>query len=400
MSPASPITSDPLLFDKLLDPIAASLDELDRQPLSQAASKLKFSLFVRTLLFRLFSQIRSLRDLTLDLKTSTSARLLRLSSLGLSTLHDAFLRYPSCWIIRLVQQLLPQLTQLPELSALGQLWCVDSSFWPLVRQLGWLSRQGLKGVRLHLAFSLNTLCSVAFFLTYDHSPTAHERAMLMALVQAGVTYILDRGYISLPACRELIDRGAFFVVRARNNQRWRVLAEIEITASEVLNHLSEISDQVVQLRSDAHRTVLRLVCFKCGKHRFCLLTNRFELRTEQIVLLYAWRWQVELIFRAWKHTLSGLHLINLSEEGIATQFQILVLAAILWTLMQQQTDKQLAESGREEKNTRTSRKSVTARLSQVFQTSWRMLRKSLRVLANCLAQPYSVYVKERYALRI
>jgi hypothetical protein len=389
-----------MLFDKLLDPIAASLDELDRQPLSQAASKLKFSLFIRTLLFRLFSQIRSLRDLTLDLKTSSSARLLRLSSLGLSTLHDAFLRYPSSWVQRLVQQLAPQLTQLSELSALGQLWCVDSSHWPVVRQLGWLSRQGLKGVRLHLAFSLNTLCSVAFFLTYDHSPTAHERAMLMALVQTGVTYILDRGYISLPACRELIDRGAFFVVRARNNQRWRVLSEIEITASEVLNHLSEISDQVVQLRSDAQRTVLRLVCFKCGKHRFCLLTNRFELRTEQIVLLYAWRWQVELVFRAWKHTLSGLHLINLSEEGIATQFQILVLAAMLWALMQQQTDKQLAQSGREEETTRTSRKSVTARLSQVFQTSWRMLRKSLRVLANCLAQPYSVYVKERYELRI
>ncbi len=400
MSLAPPITSDPLLFDKLLEPIAAPLDELDHQPLSQAASKLKFAVFIRTLLFRLFNQIRSLRDLQLDLKTSTSAKLLRLPSLGLSTLHDAFVRYPCSWVIRLVQYVAPELAQLPELSSLGQLWCVDSSFWPLVRQLGWLARQGLKGVRLHLAFSLNTLCSVAFFLTCDKSPTAHERAMLMALVQAGVTYILDRGYISLPACRELIDRGAFFVVRARNNQRWRVLADIEVAASEVLNHLSEISDQVVQLRSDAHCTVLRLVCFTCGKHRFCLLTNRFDLRTHEIILLYAWRWQVELLFRAWKHTLGGLHLINLSEEGIALQFQMLVLAAILWALLQQHSDKLLADSGRKEESSKTGSKSVTAQLSQVFRVTWRMLRKSLRVLANCLAQPFSVYVKERYELRI
>ncbi len=402
MSLAPPITSDPLLFDKLLEPIAAPLDELDHQPLSQAASKLKFAIFIRVLLFRIFNQVRSLRNLTLDLKSSPSAKPLRLPSLGLSTLHDAFVRYPSCWVISLVQSVAPHLAQLPKLSVLGQLWCVDSSFWPVVRQLGWLAHQGLKGVRLHLAFSLNTMCSVAFFLTCDHSPTTNERAMLMALVQAGVTYVLDRGYISLPACRELVDRGAYFVVRARNNQRWRVLADIEIAASEVFNHLSGISDQVVQLRSDANCTVLRLVCFSCGKHRFCLLTNRFDLRTHEIVLLYAWRWQVELLFRAWKHTLGGLHLINLSEEGIATQFQMLVLAAILWALLQQKTDKLLADSGRREESSKTSSKSesVTAQLSQVFRASWRLLRRSLRVLANCLAQPFSVYVKERYELRI
>lgn len=43
-----------------------------------------------------------------------------------------------------------------------------------------------------------------------------------------------------------------------NNQCWRVLAEIEIAASEVFNHLSQISDQVVQLGSDANCTVAEI----------------------------------------------------------------------------------------------------------------------------------------------
>jgi IS4 transposase len=68
------------------------------------------------------------------------------------------------------------------------------------------------------------------------------------------------------------------------------------------------------------------------------LTNRFDLTTRQIILLYAWRWQVELIFRAWKHTLNGLHLINLSEKGIAAQFYLLLLASMLWAIMQQQAE--------------------------------------------------------------
>ena len=37
-----------------------------------------------------------------------------------------------------------------------------------------------------------------------------------------------------------------------------MLAEIEIAASEVFNHLSQISDQVVQLGSDANCTVAEI----------------------------------------------------------------------------------------------------------------------------------------------
>ena len=129
------IKSDPLLFDKLLEPLAATLQQLDAEPLSQAAHKLRFRLFARLLLFRLFARIESLGMLVLDLKTQPMARALGFPVLGLSTLHDAFLRYPLAWFVRLTQLLLADglLLAVPALAAFGPLWCVDSSWWPLVR---------------------------------------------------------------------------------------------------------------------------------------------------------------------------------------------------------------------------------------------------------------------------
>ena len=124
-----------------------------------------------------------------------------------------------------------------------------------------------------------------------------------------------------------------------------------------------------------------------------LLTNRFDLTTAQLIRLYSWRWQVELLFRAWKHTLGALHLINLSERGIALQFQVLLLASLLWVRLQQQMVQQAAAEGApDSKPPRPCPpRTVTGRLSTVFRVAWRLLKPALRVLSNCLAQPFSVY---------
>lgn len=96
-----------------------------------------------------------------------------------------------------------------------------------------------------------------------------------------------------------------------------------------------------------------------------------------------------MLFRAWKHTLGALHLINLSGDGIALQFQVLLLASLLWPALQQQVAQQAAAQGTPApKRGRT----LTAQWSQVLQVRWRLRQLALRVLANCLAQPLAVYL--------
>src|SRR5215470_15625671 len=206
------------------------------------------------------------------------------------------------------------------------------------------------------------MCAAAFLLTYDAASSSSGKACLLEMAQAGLTYVMDRGYVSIAFCRELKSLGAFFVIRERNKLLFRALCELAVETHPCLQRLSSISDQIVKLTRDKNGTVLRLVSFTVGGHRFRLLTNRFDLATHQIVLLYAWRHQVELIFRAWNHTLGGLHLINLSEAGIAAQFHILLLASILWALLEQRSES-LAPTVSAEgkaKQSRSNAKTITA----------------------------------------
>lgn len=406
MIPPIPIETAPLLFDKLLEPLEPVLRQLDREPLSQAAEKLKFRLFVRILFFRLFARIESARDLVTDLRCKPEAHQLGLAAVALSTLHDAFIRYPVAWFVRLQQHLVQTLPllELPEVSALGQLWCVDSSLWQVATPLSWLVTSRATGVRLHLAWVLSTWTPATFRLSYDRAPTKHERQILRALLQAGVTYILDRGYLDLQLYLDCLAGAAFFIVRERGNLCYRELSLIKPHLPVGYDFLAELQDAAITLRRDSSGTIFRLVSFRIGAHHFKLLTNRWDLTTSQVILLYAWRWQIELIFRAWKHTLGALHWINLSEAGIEMQFHILMMASLLWAHLHQSA---LPDSGTPEASltgtgsspTNTA-KTITASLSRLFRVRWRWMRQHLRTACNCLAQPVSVFFKELVALRL
>ncbi|MDR7476104.1 MAG: transposase [Armatimonadota bacterium] len=66
----------------------------------------------------------------------------------------------------------------------------------------------------------------------------------------------------------------------------------------------------------------RLVSFFVGRERYLILTNRLDLTPFQVILLYAYRWQVELIFRFLKRSLNGLHLLSQSQEGVTIHFYL------------------------------------------------------------------------------
>lgn len=398
------IKVEPKVFDKLIAPLERVLREINKEPISAAAKKLGFALFVRLLLFRLFAQIESLRSLVRDLKSNPLAEQLGFEPLGLSTIHDGFARYAVSWFAALSRHLIEnvKLSEIGEVAGLGLLWCVDSSYWPLIHSLHWLKREGLQGVRLHLGLSLNTLCPALFLVSYDKSPTSTERRLLLSMVQAGVTYILDRGYVDIKLYMEMIEHNAYFVIRERNNLCFRVVAEINICLNPAYRFLSCVTDSVVKLNRDGSGAFYRLTHFVVCGHEYFLLTNRWDLTTQQVIMLYAWRWQIELIFRAWKHTLGTLHLINLSEAGIEIQFHILFIASMLWVAFQQQAIVALPEN--EQSSSKLIIKSRFSTPASIFGTFfrvlWRISKPFLQLLKNSLAQPFSFYIQKLPVLQL
>jgi hypothetical protein len=96
------------------------------------------------------------------------------------------------------------------------------------------------------------------------------------------------------------------------------------------------SPQRVRLTNAKGQPIYRLVSFQVGRERYLILTNRRDLTTFQVILLYAYRWQVELIFRFLKRSLNGLHLLSHSPEGVTLHFYALLITALLELRLKQQ----------------------------------------------------------------
>jgi hypothetical protein len=98
----------------------------------------------------------------------------------------------------------------------------------------------------------------------------------------------------------------------------------------------DITDQIIVCSNDAYASRYRLVTFWAGASQFLLLTDREDLTTFQVMVLYAYRWQVELLFRFLKRTMHGIHLINQSQEGVTIQFYMLLIVSLLQLRLKQQ----------------------------------------------------------------
>ena len=68
---------------------------------------------------------------------------------------------------------------------------------------------------------------------------------------------------------------------------------------------------------------------------FLLITNRFDLKTYQIIMLYAYRWQVELFFRYLKRTFNGIHLMSHDPKGVEIHFSLHLIVYFLLLIFKQ-----------------------------------------------------------------
>jgi len=185
------------IFNTLLQPIEAVIASIstiiDQESLSQ---KLFFADFVRKLFFAYLEQVGSLRSLPIELQSNRKCRELGLSYTPFSTLKDGFSRFQSKFFKLLFETALAsiKLKQIKCLDEIGLFRVIDGSLFPILIQMSWSEyRKAKNAFKLHLSFELNRLIPTEFLLG---SGKSSERAFLESILEAGVTYIADRGYAS------------------------------------------------------------------------------------------------------------------------------------------------------------------------------------------------------------
>lgn len=336
-----------LTFDELLSPLKEPLEKIEKERIIHHRETLAFTAFVRLLIYYFVKAPESGRQLLTD--TLSASESLGLAKVKWSTFFDAFKRFPVDWFAILMATVLTTVSwkAIPELNALGKLYCVDGSIFPGLAHMLWAEyTSNHRAIRLHLCFELNRMIPVQFLVQDGNS---NEMSALRQMLEAGVTYIADRGYVDFDLLADIVTAQAHFVFRMKSNLVYTVSESLTVELPEVVSHIfTQVTDQRVKLTNADGEPIYRLVTFLVGDESYLVLTNRLDLTTFQVILLYAYRWQVELIFRFLKRSLNGLHLISTSENGATIHFYALLIAALLELRL-----KQLCVSACEEPLTTT-----------------------------------------------
>lgn len=225
-------------------------------------------------------------------------------------------------------------------EALRGLTAVDGSILPALPRMAWALWNGdhQHAAKLHLAFDV--LKSVPADATITPAASS-EHTQLRALLQPGRLYVLDRGYAGYELFRDVLDADSSLVARVKDNTAFIVAHERPL--SQAAQNTGIVRDVVLsRLGTDRHIDVLkrpmRLVIVRRTKpdgslEELWLITDRLDLDAELVALAYRFRWTVELFFRWLKCILGCRHLISNSENGVAIQLYVALIASLLIALV-------------------------------------------------------------------
>lgn len=389
-------------FQELIAPLNKFFDTQSAHIDAHCGSKkLFFADFSKKLIYAFLMNIPSLRQLTTELQTSSSAAQLGLSPTAFSTLKDGFNRFAMIYFQQLYQSVLQGCTwlRIDALDELGVFRAIDGSIFPTLSSMDWAQyKKHSKALRLHLSFELNRMLPVEFMGLKANSC---ERSFLVGHLQKGITYIADRGYFSFKVAHKIETAKAFFILRIKNNLKIAQAIQLPLTHTKAGGFplcFQELSDSLVRFESDKHEHFYRLIRFVVQDSEFLICTNRIDLTTLQIIILYAYRWQIELLFKFIKRTLKGIHLFNHSPNGVNIQFHILMIVALL-QLRLKQTCIRLVENP---KNTQGNPKSLEQipthlgyspdcwieSLTSCLKKYWKICVHWIRKLQNRITHPF------------
>jgi len=318
-------------FEKIIAPVIPLIkEEGNRLRNDENLYKLSLYNFITSLIYAVISKTPSIRLLITEIKTNPDLKNFGFILASPSMYSEAFSRYKPQIFERIFSKLIERIDieDLPEIRTLGRFILFDGSLFPAFSDMVWAQYTSkCQALKLHLAYELNRMIPVQFI---SSEANYSERKVLMELLEAGVTYITDRGYLAFDIFKQITESKAFFITRIRSNIRASLQKALEVNIPESWNfHLSDVTDALVVFSGDQSKTTYRLVCFYVFGEGYRIITNRFDLKTSEIIIFYAYRWQVELFFRCIKRTLNALHLWSHDPDGVKIQFYVYLIVYVL-----------------------------------------------------------------------
>jgi IS4 transposase len=293
------------------------------------------------LVFAQLAGISSLRELVAALASHANhAYHLGLGPIRRSTLAEANAKRPlalyQAVFVALLDRLQPRLAH----SARDALRLVDATTIRLSALSAW-ARVGIHhhAVKLHVAYDPHAGVPTFFEIT---PARVNDIAVAKTMpIEAGATYVFDKGYYDFAFWAALDARGCRFVTRRKINTPLARLEDRPAKGPAILaDQLGTLPRRLARSRQNPYAKPIRLVTVARPEGPpLELLTNDLEAEAAVIAALYQARWKVELFFRWVKQNLKIKRFLGTSEHAIKLQILTALIAYLLLRLAQQALPK-------------------------------------------------------------
>jgi hypothetical protein len=215
---------------------------------------------------------------------------------------------------------------------------VDSTTIPLIAScMDWARHRRRKAAaKCHLRLDLQSFLSrFAIVDTARHNDAKRAREVCAA-IKAGEIVIFDKAYVDFDHLADLGMRMVFWVTRAKDNLRYKVVrrylhrAEGKILRDDLIRLSTPVSRQAFP---ELMHRIVALVEVDGKEVEMVFLSNNLEWSAASIVELYRCRWQIEVFFKQIKQTLQLADFLGTSANAVRWQVWSALLVYLLLRYM-------------------------------------------------------------------
>jgi putative transposase len=157
-------------------------------------------------------------------------------------------------------------------------------------------------------------------------------------LEAGATYVFDKGYTDYGWWAEIVAAKAFFVTRRKRNAHRRAVCEAAPMGEGIL------ADRTLRIGHRRPRggaplnplyevSLREIVVARSEGEPLHLLTNDLTRPAEEIARLYKERWDIELMFKWLKQNLKIRSFLGRSENAVRIQIYVALIAFMLLRIL-------------------------------------------------------------------
>ncbi|CAG9623043.1 IS4 family transposase [Sutcliffiella rhizosphaerae] len=284
----------------------------------------------------------SLDEIAENLKANSELQdYLRLPNVSGSSLCRKLTKLPRAYLHQLTFWLLEKVRakkgNVPVNPVFGKLGILDSTEISLPRLAGeWAYCQKDKNaIKIHMLYLVyNQETSFANRFVSSTAAVSDQEVAPSLIEDKQTTYVMDRGYINYELFQSWIKEDVFFVARIKANSRTKIIEEWEVAENNIVSRDAKVEMRVVKTEETF---TARLVEYTDKENRtYRVITNRWDLKAEEVGEIYRQRWAIELFFKWIKQNLSTIHWYSYKPKAVWNQIYLTIIAYALCELVREE----------------------------------------------------------------